>query len=1423
MRSKGALILAIVLSLLLSSQAVFVDSEGMLLSNDMSLWDDAGSSFSVDVKPLFFNGIIENRGQFVDNKVLYYAATPSGGIALKKDSVLINVERTSGPDGKESYPVSIDALIADRNPWHIIKTGPREGCTISMSFEGANDCLVRGLEPLPGYSNFLLGNDSNRWAKKVSTFKTVVFEGLYDGIDLVYRMTHEGAKYEFILAPEANPQDIVIKVEGQESLSIRDHTELVIHTNIGNIRDSGLVVFYEDDTGSRIPSRFKLLSEDAYGFELESFDPSRTVIIDPLLYCSYLGGTGTEIEYGAYDVQVDGSGNVYLVGMTESSDFPTTAGAYRNSWSGGLDSFITKMSGNGSVPIFSTFFGGRGDDEGNNLCLDALGRPYLTGPTDSTDLPTTSNALQSDYSGGSYDGFLTVFSANGTELVYSTYFGTTEYDSIYDHLLGPDGSIFIAGGTSSKNHTTTAGAYQAAYGGGAYDGYIAKLNASMRSLDYLTYIGGNGSDLPTELILDDDGSVLVSGVTNSSDFHATPGAFDTTIHLNEKWDGFILRLNRDATAVGFSTFLGRNGDDIPTEMAWGPMGSFYVVGYSNSSSLPTTPGAYRTVMKARRETFVYRFSGDGSTLLNGTLFGASGNYTSIIAVDILITDDLRIIITGYTNNADLPTTERCAQDTLYGSWDSLIAVLNSNLTELLYCSYHGGSSAELIGGSANIGNNTVWVIGHTYSDDIPTTPDAYQATYNGNNDAFFSKFLIEVRIPCAAAGPDVEIEQHKSVRFNGTGSSDGVAVINWTWTFEYLEQRIELYGPTPEFTFHEAGEFIVSLTVCNALDFNDTDTMTVTVLDTTPPVVDPGENITVPQHSEITFDGSRCSDNVGIKSWNWTFTYQDELIVLEGIAPRFTFEEAGVFIVTLIVQDAAGNEGTDTLTIIVLDTTSPIADAGSYILVNQQETVTFNGSRSTDNIGVINWTWTFNHGDIPVTLFGPTPSYAFEHAGRYTVLLTVADAEGNTAIAEVIIEVIDVTPPIAFGGEDKTIDQGQNIAFDGRGSTDDVGISSWEWTFDLWGELITLTGSTPEFHFTLAGMYEVTLTVTDIEGNQGMDIVVITVRDVTAPIAYAGDNIAIDQHEMVTFDGSASEDNVEITNFTWKFAYMGEPIELYGSITSFPFDEAGMYEVTMTVRDAEGNTASDNLNVAVVDITSPKPDAGADRTVNQYVSMQFDGSGSTDNVGIETWTWAFNYAGDLIILTEPSPSFTFDLPGVYDVTLEVMDAAKNSASANVTVMVKDITRPVTPPISDITTKKGEKVTFDGSGSTDNVGIVRWVWTFNEDSKTRELEGEIVKFKFNSAGEYDITLTVYDADGNMAIQTFTVTVEGTGWLLWVALGAVVVIVAMVAIGLLRRRRAAPAVYERTEEAETEQAEPETSEPEETEPEESIAEE
>jgi hypothetical protein len=322
---------------------------------------------------------------------------------------------------------------------------------------------------------------------------------------------------------------------------------------------------------------------------------------DSLVYSTYLGGTNPDYAYGG--IALDDEGNAYVMGHTQSENFPTTGtSTYQGEW----DIFVAKISSTGfSLNLsYSTYIGGTNNDYGLAIAADGEGNAYVAGHTDSTDFPTTTNSFKPDYAGGSLDGFVAKLSADGTSLIYSTYLGGSTYDYCFGIAVDGEGNAYVTGDTSSVDFPTTANALQIANLGN-YDVFITKLSADGTSLIYSTYLGGIAAETGRGIVLDAVGKAYVTGHTNSGNF-----PLNNPLQTENKgdYDVFVTIISADGSSIIHSTYLGGTDRDWANGIALDVEGNAYVTGETLSSEDFPTKNPYQIINAGIYDVFVAKIS-----------------------------------------------------------------------------------------------------------------------------------------------------------------------------------------------------------------------------------------------------------------------------------------------------------------------------------------------------------------------------------------------------------------------------------------------------------------------------------------------------------------------------------------------------------------------------------------------------------------------------------------------------------------------------------------------------------------------------------------------------------------------------------------------------------------------------------------------
>jgi len=379
---------------------------------------------------------------------------------------------------------------------------------------------------------------------------------------------------------------------------------------------------------------------------------------------------------------------------------------------------------------YSTFLGGTGGDTGDGIAVDASGSAYVTGFTSSADFPTTTGAFDTAL-GESSDAFVTKLNASGSALVYSTFLGGTDRDNGEDIAVDASGNAYVTGDTFSTDFPTTTGAFDTTFNGGIVDAFVTKLNASGSALVYSTFLGGTNQDEGQGIAVQ-QGSAYVTGITQSTDFPTTPGAFDTTFNGSE--DAYVTKLNASGSALVYSTLFGGAEQERGLGIAVRE-GRAYVTGLTDSTDYPTTRGAFDRTYNGARDAFVAKLNASGSALAYSTFLGGASEDEGL---DIAADGEGRAYVTGGTGSANFPTSRGAFDRTQNGSDDAFVTKLNASGSALAYSTFLGGTGFEE-GLGIVVREGRAYVTGRTTSGDFPTTRGAFDRTYNGVQDAFVTK------------------------------------------------------------------------------------------------------------------------------------------------------------------------------------------------------------------------------------------------------------------------------------------------------------------------------------------------------------------------------------------------------------------------------------------------------------------------------------------------------------------------------------------------------------------------------------------------------------------------------------------------------------------------------------------------------------
>jgi hypothetical protein len=896
---------------------------------------------------------IENKGQWHPD-VLYL--TRMGGLDVWITRYGVNytfykIEKNLNAKKEEHLPGKFNHEMGDAT-----LLGHR--VLFKLQNHNANS-LPEGKQKQEGYYNYLIGNDPSKHASYVGLYKEAVVKNVYNGIDLRYYFDKGYLRYDFIVHPGADPAQIRFSLEGEDKEYLKNEA-LCYTTRFSEVQMQDLYVYQQGDK-KQVPAKFTQ-ENGAWQFQLNGYDKTQALIIDPLVYSTYIGKSGSDYSR---DIAIDNSGNAYIFGHTTSTDYDTTAGAFQTSFGGGIDVFVTKLNSTGTGLIYSTFIGGTSVEFSTAIAIDGSGNAYITGYTTSNNYPTTSGAFQTTFA-GMQDVFVTQLNSTGTGLIYSTFIGGSNVDQGYGIAVDTSGNAFIVGNTQSSDYDVTAGAFQTVFAG-VGDVFVTKLNSTGSVLLYSTYMGGSNNDIGRAIAIDASGNAYITGTTLSTDYPVTTGVFQNT--NAGSFDVFVTKLNGAGSGLIYSTYIGGSFNDNGYDIAIDGSLNAYIVGNTQSSDYDITSGAYQTTFSGNLDVFVTKLNSTGSGLIYSTYIGGN-NYE--IGQAIAVDGSGNAHVTGNTNSADYDVTPGAFKTTYAGNFDVFVTKINSTGNSLMYSTYLGGNDYEEGFAITIDGTGKAYVTGNTYSSDFDVTTGAFQTTIGGGSDVFVTKLCLVAPLP--QPGPisgNINVCAGSSQIYSVPADPN---VTSYTWTLpsgwtgssasDTIQVAVDSIGGT------------ITVIAHNGCGSSPAQTIDITV-NALPTVSANASATSVCQGNQVTLTGS------GAASYTWDNS------VTNGVA----FEPSATTTYTVTGTDANGCSNTAQITI----TVNPLP---VVTVSNNANTLTVNQAGAT-------YQWIdCNNNNAPISgannqSFTPTTS------GSYAVVVALNGCVDTSACQTVTITGVD--------------------------------------------------------------------------------------------------------------------------------------------------------------------------------------------------------------------------------------------------------------------------------------------------------------------------------------------------------------------------------------------------------------------------------
>lgn len=1072
---------------------------------------------------------IENQGQW-EAPFLFKGKTPAASFFLRKDGIrfaLADIRNNVSVHGV----VHGKGKISDTLRYH----------AYDIEFLNCNqNVTVKGAKSQKHYYNYFLGSDRNRWKSGIHPDLNVDYNNLYENIDAHFYFDGDNLKYDFIVHPNADVNNIKLRYTGLDKMTMADG-HLILKTSLGEVKEMKPYCYqFINGEKKAIPARYSLISNLVTFDFPKGYDANYDLIIDPtIIFCSFSGSTA---DNWGMTATYDTSGNFYAGGVVVNDQqgfsnvltgaYPVTVGAIQVNYGGGnnpgpgsgivpTDCSFSKFDPTGSNLIYATYFGGEDNEQPHSMIVDHSGNLVITGRTfSSVSFPLTASCYDNSYNGGG-DMFVAKFNSLGTVLLGSTYVGGSGEESVnifvselliggLKHNYADDArsevivdlndNIYVTSSTKSQNFPTV-NPTQAVLGG-LQDAIVVELNPSLTNLLWSTFLGGSANDAGYVLAINksNPNELYVAGGTESANFPSTQGTLNPA-YLGGSADGFLLKFNATSKALLAGTFIGTNQYDQVFGVQTDDSNRVYIVGQT-MGAYPTTPGVFAT---ANSSQFISILNNNLSAFVASTVFGKGSTAVTDIAINAFLVDKCQnVYVSGWGgpiiggnpgNTTGLLTSAGALQATTDGS-DFYFYVLSKNLQSLVYGSFFGqsgGGGEHVDGGTSRFdGNGVIYQAicsacgGGTQN--FPVTPGAYSTTKQQATNCNFGalKIAFDFQNPnaqAAAAGP-----LEGCAPFTVTFQNNSTSATAYSWDFG--DGSPLDFSTSPTHTYTTPGTFTLTLIASNP------NGCTVSA-DTTQLVITVKNDSLLPSFTYMKIDscGPFSAQITNTSTYNnatppanagYSWDFGDGTSYVGQFPPLHNFPAAATYTITLTMTDPNACNNPATFQLVIDFSTSIVKSA--FIMPDSiclPALVNF----LDQSTNATTWNWTFGDGN---TSSVQNPSNNYLTIGTYTVFLVSGNPNTcNKLDSSSKVLTVLPTPNADFSWspnppEPNTPNEFTNLS---------TGATKYLWDF---GDGSTSTNKDDIHIYEKDGTYTVCLTATNDYGCR--DTVCKSVRGIVVPL-----------------------------------------------------------------------------------------------------------------------------------------------------------------------------------------------------------------------------------------------------------------------------------------------------------------------------------
>jgi len=1060
---------------------------------------------------------IENKGQW-DSRVNFKAEIPTGAFFVEQKGFTVllrnaeDLERLASSAHSHSPTSSATTEMAVKKSVSGDQVIKLRSHAYRVSFLNASKgAMAMPDKALPSYNNYFLGNDPGKWKGDCKIYQAVTYKNMYPNIDVRYYTNAGTLKYDIIIHPGGNLNNIALQYDGVDKLAIKNK-ELVISTSVGEVKEL-YPYSYQVKNGMRQTVDCKyVVKENIVSFRVTDYSPNETLVIDPtLIFASF---TGSSADNWGYTATPGPDGSFFAGGISFGNGYPASPGAFDQIFNGGEDEggkegydiAIIKLSPDGSNRIYATYIGGSKNEQPHSMICDAAGNLVIAGRSNSANYPLIAPKIGPLGATG-YDIVITKLNAPGTALIGSTVIGGSSDDGInvrkkFDNPVGAgttrrnygddarsevilDGAnnIYVVSSTQSSDFPVAGTGIQAGFGG-VQDGVILKFNTDLSGRIYSSYFGGRETDACFVLSINPlTGNVYIAGGSNSPDL---PGDKTGVINANYRGgdvDGFVTEIRADGAGIIKTTYLGTDGNDIVYGIQFDKFGFPYVTGITTGA----WPVSNATFSNPGSKQFISKMQPNLSAFVYSTIFGTNSPIPNISITAFLVDRCQNVYVSGWggkfnndfgypnAGTRGLPVTANAVQSNTDGN-DFYFFVLERDATSQLFGSFYGqngGFADHVDGGTSRFDANGIIYQGICANCAgrgepnvaFPTTPGVWapRNLSSGCNQA-------AVKIEMNFGGINASIK----TTINGVIDTIGCVPLTVTftdtlakgkqyiWNFGDGSPDISQTSNTINHTYNAVGRYQVRLI--------SIDSATCNISDTAYSSVRVSDNIVVPNFipskvggcQSLTFQFQNTTTaalpNYSPTSFLWDYGDNTTPQRAGFGTTTHTYAAAGTYLVKLLVDDTTFCNAPDS----VKKTVRLAVNVQARFETPNVGCAPYNAQFKNTSLGGLDFLWDFGDGTTSTDV---NPAHVYGNTGTYVITLTATDTTTCNRMDTYIFTINVIPKPTAgFSFSPNPGEENKPTNFNNFSA----GAVSYEWDF---GDNQTSTLANPIHQYNATGTF----------------------------------------------------------------------------------------------------------------------------------------------------------------------------------------------------------------------------------------------------------------------------------------------------------------------------------------------------------------